>query len=160
MLSRATTSINIYRKRHWNPYKFSPRVQNSITNWTHFALAFKILRVKHDYNTRSKNNIRKNASSRNWGHWSSTNFASNDWNKLDLSIRQSPSLASFKRALRIVNSLKSNFFLYIHILFYICPFCSILIFLIFEDSFVNHISVKLISSIKIIIIIIINTCKH
>ena len=58
----------------------------------------------HDYNTRSKNNIRKSASSRNWGHWSSTNFASNDWNKLDLSIRQSPSLASFKRALRIVNS--------------------------------------------------------
>ena len=38
------------------------------------------------------------------GHWFSTNFASNDWNKLDLSIRQSQSLASFKRALRIVNS--------------------------------------------------------
>ena len=35
----------------------------------------------HDYNTRSKNNIRKSASSRNWGHWSSTNFASDDWNK-------------------------------------------------------------------------------
>ena len=34
-----------------------------------------------------------------------SNFASNDWNKLDLSIRQSPSLASFKRALRNVNSL-------------------------------------------------------
>ena len=59
---------------------------------------------KHDYNTRCKNNIRKSASSRNWGHWSSTNFASNDWNKLDLSIRQSPSLASFKRALGNVNS--------------------------------------------------------
>lgn len=29
----------------------------------------------------------------------------NDWNKLDLSIRQSPSLANFKRALRNVNSL-------------------------------------------------------
>ena len=29
---------------------------------------------KHDYNTRSKNSIRKSASSRNWGHWSSTNF--------------------------------------------------------------------------------------
>ena len=58
----------------------------------------------YDYNTRSKNNIRKSASLRYWGHWSSTNFASNDWNKLDLSIRQSPSLVSFKRALRIVNS--------------------------------------------------------
>ena len=29
----------------------------------------------------------------------------NDWNKLDLSIRQSPSWASFKRALRNVISL-------------------------------------------------------
>ena len=60
---------------------------------------------KHDYNTRRKNNIRKSASSRNWGHWTLTNFASNDWNKLDLLIRQSPSLASSKRALRNVNSL-------------------------------------------------------
>ena len=51
---------------------------------------------KHNYNTRCKNNIHKSAASRNWGHWSSTNFASNDWNKLDLSIRQSPSLASLK----------------------------------------------------------------
>ena len=59
---------------------------------------------KHDYNTRCKNNIRKSASNRNWGHWTSTNFASNDWNKLDLSIRQSASLASFKRVLRNVNS--------------------------------------------------------
>ena len=59
---------------------------------------------KHDYNTRCKTNIRKSASNRNRGHWTSTNFASNDRNKLDLSIRQSPSLASFKRVLRNVNS--------------------------------------------------------
>ena len=31
---------------------------------------------KH-YHTRCKNNIRKSASSRNWGHWTLTNFASN-----------------------------------------------------------------------------------
>ena len=60
-------------------------------------------RDKHEYNTRCKNNIRKSASRRNWGHWTSINFASNDWNKLDLSIRQSPS-ASFKRVLRNINS--------------------------------------------------------
>ena len=60
---------------------------------------------KHDYNIKCKNNIRKSASSRNWAHWSSTNFASNDWNELDLSIRQSLSLASFKRALINLNSL-------------------------------------------------------
>ena len=60
---------------------------------------------KHDYITRCKNNIRKSTSSRNWEHWTSTNFASNDWNKLDLSIRQSLSLASFKRVLGNVNSL-------------------------------------------------------
>ena len=38
----------------------------------------------------------------------------NDWNKLYLSIKQSPSLASFKTALRIVNSLKSNFHIFIY----------------------------------------------
>ena len=59
-----------------------------------FNIEFK--KDKHDYNTRSKNNIRKSASSWNWGHWSSTNFASNDWNKLDLSIIQSSSLTSLK----------------------------------------------------------------
>ena len=48
--------------------------------------------------------VRVHISRRNWGHWTSINFASNDWNKLDLSIRQSPSLASFKRVLRNVNS--------------------------------------------------------
>ena len=78
---------------------------------------------KHDYNTRCKNNIRKSTSSRNWGHWTVTNFASNDWNKLDLSIRQNPSLVSFKRALRneIVFSLifiYSYFSLYFFFLFY------------------------------------------
>ena len=40
--------------------------------------------------------------------------------------------------------------MFIYIFVYIFPLCSILIF---EDSFVNHLSVKLISSIKIIIII-------
>ena len=80
--------------------------------WNRFNMEFN--KHNHDYNTRSKNNIRNSASSRNWGHWSSTNFTSNDWNKLDLSIRQSPSLASFKTALRIVNSLKSNFHIFIY----------------------------------------------
>ena len=68
----------------------------------HFNIEFN--KDRHDYNTRCKNNIRKSASNRNWGHWTLTNFVSNDWNKLDLSIRQSPSLASFKRVLRNVNS--------------------------------------------------------
>ena len=54
----------------------------------------------HNYNTRSKNNIRKSSSLRNWGLWTSTNFSSNDWNKLNHDIRQSPSLASFKVSLR------------------------------------------------------------
>ena len=49
------------------------------------------------------------------GHWTSINFASNDWNKIDLSIRQNPSLASFKRVLRNVNSFSVQF-LFIHLL--------------------------------------------
>ena len=43
-----------------------------------------------------------------------------------------------------------------HILVYIFPFCSILIF---EDSFLNHLSVKLISSIKMMMMIIIVIIK-
>ena len=34
-------------------------------------------RDKHEYNTRCKNNIRKSASRRNWGHWTSINFGIN-----------------------------------------------------------------------------------
>ena len=86
---RADTSISALRNT-------KDRLQSGITLNNLFSHRFNIEfnKGKHDYNTGSKNNNRKSASSRNWGHWSSTNFASNDWNKLDLSIRQSPSLAS------------------------------------------------------------------
>ena len=83
------------------------RSSPSTALWTaqKFRVQHEFNKDKHDYDTRYKNNIRKSASSRNWGHWTLINFASNDSNKLDLSIRKSPSLASFKRALRNANSL-------------------------------------------------------
>ena len=63
----------------------------------------------HNYNTRSRNNIRKSLANRNWGLWTSINFASNDWNQLDLAIREEKSLSKFKQIIcRAEINLNSN----------------------------------------------------
>ena len=54
----------------------------------------------HNYNTRSKRNIRKSSAHRRWGHWTSTNFAADAWNALPLSFRDEPSLNQFKRRIK------------------------------------------------------------
>jgi hypothetical protein len=51
----------------------------------------------HECNTRFKDNIRKTVSKRNWGHWTSTNFAANEWNNLDKSLREIRSLDKYTR---------------------------------------------------------------
>jgi len=53
----------------------------------------------HSYNTRSRNNICKYTANRTWRHWSSINFCSEIWNRLDISLRDVESLTSFKRGL-------------------------------------------------------------
>ena len=40
------------------------------------------------YNSRSKFNILKTAAKRKWDHWTSINFASNDWNDLNRDTRE------------------------------------------------------------------------
>jgi len=50
----------------------------------------------HDYYTRSRNDIRKSSTTRRWGHWSSVNFSSNIWNRVDTSLREAETLSSFK----------------------------------------------------------------
>ena len=50
----------------------------------------------HAYNTRSKCNIRKSAARHKWGHWTTVNFASNDWNELPQEIREAKDLQTFK----------------------------------------------------------------
>ena len=61
-----------------------------------FTHSFNVLnREHHDYNTRSKDNVRKAFSNRNWGLWTSTNFASKEWNNLDKSLRELKSLDKF-----------------------------------------------------------------
>ena len=50
----------------------------------------------HTYNTRSKSNIPKTAAERKWGHWTTINFASNNWNELPQGIRQARDLHTFK----------------------------------------------------------------
>ena len=54
----------------------------------------------HNYNTRSKRNIRKSSAHRRWGHWITSNFAANAWNALPLSLRDVPTLSQFKRGIK------------------------------------------------------------
>ena len=70
-----------------------------------FTHSFNVVlnREHHDYNTRSKDKVRKALSNRNWGLWTSTNFASNKWNNLDKSLRELRSLEKFKNAIRNVS---------------------------------------------------------
>lgn len=51
--------------------------------------------IPHEYNTRCKDNSRKTVSKRNWGHWTPTNFAANEGNNLDNSLREIRSLDKF-----------------------------------------------------------------
>ena len=50
----------------------------------------------HDYYTRSRNDIRKSSATRCWGHWSSVNFSSNVWNRVDTSLREAETQSPFK----------------------------------------------------------------
>ena len=54
----------------------------------------------HNYNTRSKRNIRKSSAHRRWGHWITSNFAADAWNALPLSLRDVPTLSQFKRGIK------------------------------------------------------------
>ena len=51
----------------------------------------------HTYNTRSKCNIRKSAAKQKWGHWTTVNFGSDNWNELPQETRQD--LQTFKLVL-------------------------------------------------------------
>ena len=52
------------------------------------------------YNCRSKFNIRKTAAKRKLGHWTSINFASNDWNDLNQDKREAGDIATRKRLIK------------------------------------------------------------
>ena len=54
----------------------------------------------HNYNTRSKRNIRKSSAHRRWGHWITSNFAADAWNALPLSLRDVLTLSQFKRGIK------------------------------------------------------------
>jgi len=43
--------------------------------------------------------IRKYTANRTWGNWSSINFCSEIWNRLDISLRDAELLTSIKRGL-------------------------------------------------------------
>ena len=48
----------------------------------------------HTYNTRSKCDVRKSAAKQKWGHWTTINFARDNWNELPQETRQD--LQTFK----------------------------------------------------------------
>ena len=54
----------------------------------------------HNYNTRSKRNIRKSSAHRRWGHWITSNFAADAWKALPLSLRDVPTLSQFKSGIK------------------------------------------------------------
>ena len=63
----------------------------------------------HNYNTGTRNNTRKTLAKRNWDLWTSLNFASNEWNQLDMNIRKMSSLTKIKKAIRKADiNLNSN----------------------------------------------------
>ena len=53
----------------------------------------------HNRDTRYKKNIRKFNSKTNWRLWTTINKSIDDWNNLDVTIREAPNLAIFKRRL-------------------------------------------------------------
>lgn len=67
-------------------------VYKSINNVFSHASRCSFNRDIHGYNTRSRENLRKTAAERRWGHWTNINFAANEWNTLDLSLREAASL--------------------------------------------------------------------
>ena len=85
------------RRRSEHRSTFIYKCLNNLFSHT-FSIEFN--KDQHHHNTRSKDNIRKITSNRNWGLWTSTNFSSNDWNELPKLVRESTSLDVFKKAIR------------------------------------------------------------
>ena len=48
----------------------------------------------------TKFNIRKTDAKRKWDHWTSINFASNDWNDLNHDTREAGDIAAFKKLIK------------------------------------------------------------
>ena len=97
---------NALSKLHWKPLDrrrtehraiFMFKVVNNLFMHT-FHCSFNS--NYHNYNTRSKRNIRKSSAHRRWGHWITSNFAADAWNALPLSLRDVPTLSQFKRGIK------------------------------------------------------------
>ena len=65
----------------------------SFNNLFSYTIQCKVNKNFHDYNTRSKQNIRKSKATKRWGHWTTVNTATDIWN---LSVRNSKTLSAFK----------------------------------------------------------------
>ena len=95
-------------KLHWKPLQRRRAehgaifVYKSINNLFMHSFNFSFNNSFHSYNTRSKHNIRKSIADRRWGHWNNwttLNFAADTWNALNITLRETSTLAAFKRGL-------------------------------------------------------------
>ena len=92
-------------KLHWKPLQWRRAehrvifVYKSINNLFIHSFNFSFNSSFHNYNTRSKHNIRKSIAARRWGHWTTLNFAADTWNALNIALRETSTLAAFKRGL-------------------------------------------------------------
>ena len=74
-------------------------IYKSINNLLIHSFNFSFKSSFHNHNTRSKHNIRTSIASRRWGHWTTLNFAADTWNALNITLRETSTLAAFKRGL-------------------------------------------------------------
>ena len=101
---RASAS-NALAKLHWRPLQRRRAehraifVYKSINNHFIHSFNFSFNSSFHNYNTRSKHNIRKSIASRRWGHWTTLNFAADTGNALNITLGETSTLAAFKRGL-------------------------------------------------------------
>ena len=103
-----TSSCDTQVKLHWKPPMYCTEQLstvpflfiNQLITFFLVPLNFVLIVIFiHDYNSQFRNNLRKTTAKRRWGHWTSINFAANEWNSLDLSLREDASLSSFKQNL-------------------------------------------------------------
>ena len=100
--SSSTKALDVLK---WKPLDHRRKTHRCIflykymNNDIDYDFDIKLNKDYHNYNTRTKNNIRKNKSNRKWGHYSMIARASEDWNSLSENTRALKNILTFKKAI-------------------------------------------------------------
>ena len=121
-LDYRSSASSALKKLNWKDLK-TRRIINRLLQNNLFSYNFEITH-HHDIhaNTRSKCNIRKTAAKHKWGHWTTINFASNNWNELPQETRQAKDLQTFKTLLKQLISQFSFLYCIINLFNHSCKF--------------------------------------